>query len=148
MAFCSAALIHCRHYGTGIRLRSLEEHDGWVSRDTAQRFAEYTDTVFRALGDVVPAWMTVNEPKTVVQAGDLYGGHAPGYHNPHKAYAALHHLLLAHGLAVQAFRASAAQGQIGIVYVDFPTQRRTPKRSALWYRDVIRQHGLGDLPDC
>jgi beta-glucosidase len=34
----------------------------------------------------------------------------------------------------------------GIVYVDFQTQQRVPKRSALWYRDVIRQHGLGDLP--
>jgi beta-glucosidase len=34
----------------------------------------------------------------------------------------------------------------GIVYVDFATQKRSPKRSALWYRDVIRQNGLGDLP--
>jgi beta-glucosidase len=115
MACCSVASIPCRHYGIGIRLRSLEEQDSWVSRDIAQRFAEYADTVFRALGDVVPAWMTLNEPKTVVQAGYLYGGHAPGFHNPHKAYAALHHMLLAHGLAVQAFRASGARGQIGIV---------------------------------
>jgi len=34
----------------------------------------------------------------------------------------------------------------GIVYVDFKTQRRYPKRSALWYRDVIRRNGLDDLP--
>ena len=30
----------------------------------------------------------------------------------------------------------------GMVYVDFQTQQRTPKRSALWYHDVIREHGL------
>ena len=27
--------------------------------------------------------------------------------------------------------------RFGIVFVDFPTQRRVPKRSALWYRDLI-----------
>jgi beta-glucosidase len=27
--------------------------------------------------------------------------------------------------------------RFGIVFVDFPTQRRIPKRSALWYRDRI-----------
>jgi beta-glucosidase len=30
----------------------------------------------------------------------------------------------------------------GMVYVDFQTQQRTPKRSALWYHDVIQEHGL------
>ena len=29
--------------------------------------------------------------------------------------------------------------RFGMVYVDFETQRRIPKRSALWYRDRIRQ---------
>jgi beta-glucosidase len=28
--------------------------------------------------------------------------------------------------------------RFGIVFVDYPTQRRIPKRSALWYRDHIR----------
>jgi beta-glucosidase len=31
--------------------------------------------------------------------------------------------------------------RFGIVFVDFPTQRRIPKRSALWYRDLIRSNG-------
>jgi beta-glucosidase len=29
--------------------------------------------------------------------------------------------------------------RFGIVRVDYRTQRRTPKRSALWYRDTIRR---------
>jgi beta-glucosidase len=33
--------------------------------------------------------------------------------------------------------------RFGIVHVDFPTQRRTPKRSALWYRDLISSDGNG-----
>jgi beta-glucosidase len=32
--------------------------------------------------------------------------------------------------------------RFGLVYVDFTTQRRTPKDSALWYSEVIRQGGL------
>jgi beta-glucosidase len=35
--------------------------------------------------------------------------------------------------------------RFGIVYVDYRTQRRIPKRSALWYRDVIRQNGVEEI---
>ena len=35
--------------------------------------------------------------------------------------------------------------RFGIVYVDFPTQRRLPKDSALWYRDAIARGGLDGL---
>jgi beta-glucosidase len=30
----------------------------------------------------------------------------------------------------------------GIVYVDYPTQKRIPKASATWYRGVIAANGL------
>ena len=33
--------------------------------------------------------------------------------------------------------------RFGIVFVDFATQRRTPKRSALWYRDLIAARTRG-----
>ena len=31
--------------------------------------------------------------------------------------------------------------RFGMVWVDYETQQRTPKDSALWYRDVIASHG-------
>ncbi len=34
--------------------------------------------------------------------------------------------------------------RFGIVYVDYPTQRRIPKMSARWYADVIRRNGPPD----
>src|SRR5918998_3573268 len=37
--------------------------------------------------------------------------------------------------------------RFGIVYVDFPTQRRLPKDSALWYREAITRGGLDGLPN-
>ncbi|MGN9812534.1 GH1 family beta-glucosidase [Micromonospora sp. BQ11] len=93
--------------------QALQDAGGWESRDVAYRFADYADLVFRALGDQVPVWLTVNEPKTVVQNGYLTGHHAPGRQDPDAAYLVAHHLHLAHGLAVQALRAGGGSGRIG-----------------------------------
>jgi beta-glucosidase len=32
--------------------------------------------------------------------------------------------------------------RFGIVFVDYSTQRRIPKASAVWYRDVIRANAV------
>src|SRR5690606_6129656 len=40
--------------------------------------------------------------------------------------------------------ADGYQRKFGIVHVDFATQRRRLKDSALWYRHVVRRNGLGD----
>ncbi|MGW0434996.1 GH1 family beta-glucosidase [Micromonospora sp. NPDC003197] len=93
--------------------QSLQDVGGWESRDVAYRFADYADAVFRGLGTDVANWLTINEPKTVVQNGYLQGHHAPGRQDPAAAYLVAHHLQLAHGLAVQAFRGSGNPGRIG-----------------------------------
>jgi beta-glucosidase len=82
----------------------LQDRGGWEDRETAYRFADYAALIAQALGDSVPSWLTLNEPKTVVQNGYLYGSHAPGHRDPAAAYVVAHHQLLAHGLAVQAMR--------------------------------------------
>ena len=69
--------------------------------------------MYDALGDAVPVWLTVNEPKTVVQNGYLHGHHAPGHRDPDAAYLVAHHLQLAHGLAVRALRATGSAARIG-----------------------------------
>ena len=92
--------------------QALQDRGGWESREVAQRFADYAEIMFRALGGAVPAWLTLNEPKTVVDVGYIAGVHAPGKRDQAAAYVAAHHLLLAHGLAVQALRA-AGGGRIG-----------------------------------
>jgi beta-glucosidase len=38
--------------------------------------------------------------------------------------------------------ASGYRPRFGIVYVDFPTARRTPKQSAFWYRQVIERNAV------
>jgi beta-glucosidase len=93
--------------------QSLQDKGGWESRDTAYRFADYAAVVFDELGQAVPNWLTINEPKTVVQNGYLMGIHAPGLVDPDAAYAVAHHLALSHGLAVQSFRATGCSTRIG-----------------------------------
>jgi len=34
--------------------------------------------------------------------------------------------------------------RFGLIYVDYESQKRTPKRSYVWYRQVIRQNGIAD----
>jgi beta-glucosidase len=93
--------------------QSLQDKGGWESRDTAYRFADYASVVFDELGQQVPNWLTINEPKTVVQNGYLWGIHAPGLIDPDAAYVVAHHLALAHGLAVSCFRAAGCGRRIG-----------------------------------
>ena len=94
--------------------QALQDVGGWPARDTAYRFAEYSRIMFDALGDVDADWFSINEPKTTAYVGHLYGAHAPGIADADAAAAAVHHQLLAHGLAVQQFRESGAKGRIGI----------------------------------
>ncbi|WP_327070382.1 glycoside hydrolase family 1 protein [Kitasatospora sp. NBC_01302] len=37
--------------------------------------------------------------------------------------------------------------RFGLVHVDYPTQRRTPKSSAAWYADAARRHAIDALPE-
>jgi beta-glucosidase len=95
--------------------QQLQDEGGWLSRDTAERFAEYAATMFDALGDGVSFWATHNEPWCAAFLGHWLGVHAPGTRDFRSALVAAHHLLLSHGLAVQAYRSSGAPGEVGIV---------------------------------
>ncbi|RCG23392.1 beta-glucosidase [Sphaerisporangium album] len=89
--------------------QALEDRGGWTARDTAYRFAEYATAVHDRLGDRVNTWMTVNEPWVSAFLGYGMGVHAPGLTSSVDAFRASHHLLLAHGLGVQALRAGGAR---------------------------------------
>jgi beta-glucosidase len=94
---------------------ALDDRGGWLNPEIASWFADYARTLFRALGDRVPMWATLNEPWVVTDAGYLHGVHAPGHANLFEAPLASHHLLCAHAEAVRAFRAEATGGRIGLV---------------------------------
>jgi beta-glucosidase len=86
----------------------LQDIGGWTNREVAQRFAEYAAIVAGALGDRVSAFTTLNEPWCSAYLGYASGVHAPGHTSNAEALAAVHHLNLAHGLAVRAVRSAAS----------------------------------------
>jgi beta-glucosidase len=94
---------------------ALDDRGGWLNRDVADWFGEYASIVYARLGDRVPMWATLNEPWVVTDGGYLHGALAPGHRNLFEAPIASHNLLRAHGRGVQAFRAEARTGQIGLV---------------------------------
>jgi beta-glucosidase len=100
--------------------QALEETGGWLSRDTAERFAEYAAICFDAYGDRVRRWITVNEPWIVGLLGYRLGLHAPGHADVREEVTAFHHLLLAHGRAVQALRRSGKSGDAGVAFALAP----------------------------
>ena len=95
--------------------QALAEEGGWLNREVLPAFADYAAHMAERLGDRVRYWTTFNEPGVVAFAGYLEGEHAPGLRDPKAAYQVAHHLMVAHGLAVQAIRAARPAGQVGIV---------------------------------
>ena len=103
----------------------LEDAGGWPARDTAHRFADYAALAHDALGDRVRYWTTLNEPWCSAFLGYGSGAHAPGRTDPLDAVRAGHHLMLGHGLAVQAMRANRADHSFGVTVNLYPVSPQT-----------------------
>ena len=106
--------------------QALEDAGGWPERATAYAFADYASVVAGHLGDRVDHWWTINEPWCVAELGYRHGEHAPGRREGNTALEAAHHVLLAHGLGVEAVRSAAADARVGLAnHVDARVPRST-----------------------
>jgi beta-glucosidase len=131
----------------------LEDKGGWVARDTALAFAEYSDVVTARLGDRLKHWATLNEPWCSAFLGYGIGIHAPGQTNPAHALQASHNLLLAHGLAMPIIRQNVPNAVAGIVLNPSPvypaTDSSEDQTAAIsadgfqnrWFFDPVFGHG-------
>lgn len=134
---------------------ALDDLGGWAERDTAERFADYAQTLYRALAGQVRWWATLNEPWVMVEEGYLRGTHPPGVRSLAKAGLAAHNLLRGHALAVQAGRAERA-GRVGLVVNlepqfavdDSAEQRAALARAHAWInRRFLDPVFLGNHPE-
>jgi beta-glucosidase len=94
--------------------QALEDAGGWPARDVVDAFAEYVGVVAERLGDRVRYWITQNEPWVISWLGYGLGEHAPGRTSERDALAAAHHVLLAHGRAVEVLRRAVRDARVGI----------------------------------
>lgn len=93
----------------------LADLGGWRNRDVAKWFADYAGVIMERLGDRIHATATINEPWCVAWLSHFLGLHAPGIRDIRAAARAMHHILLAHGTAIEAMRA-AGYGNLGAVF--------------------------------
>ncbi len=91
----------------------LEDAGGWLTREMADRFADYTAIVAQRLGDRVRHWYTINEPVSTTLQGYAIGALAPAKQLLFGALPTVHHQLLAHGRAAEVLHAHGAS-EVGI----------------------------------
>ena len=129
--------------------QALQDQGGWGHRDTVYRFVAYARHVAARLGERVVAITTHNEPWVVAVLGHEAGIFAPGIRHRGTAMQVAHHLLLSHGLALQALRADGCKARLGIVLnlspigpaTDSPEDQAAARledgRSVRWYMDPL-----------
>ena len=129
--------------------QALQDNGGWLNRDTAHRFADYAAEVSRRFGDRLASIATHNEPWCSANLGYGNGQFAPGVADARSAIQVSHHLLLSHGLAMNAMRAVGAAAKLGIVLNQWSADPATDSaadralaeleyaRSVQWFMDPI-----------
>ena len=129
--------------------QGLQDDGGWLSRDTALRFADYAGEVARRFGNRLASIATHNEPWCTANLGYGNAQFAPGVADKRQAIQVSHHLLLSHGLAMQAMRAEKPKAALGIVLNQWTSDPATGSdadralaelewaRSVQWFMDPI-----------
>jgi beta-glucosidase len=107
----------------------LQARGGWAHRDTVHHFVDYALGLQAKLGDRVANITTHNEPWVMSSLGHETGVFAPGVKNRAVAMQVAHHLLLSHGLALQALRAQGSTARLGIVLNLSPIYAATPSQA-------------------
>jgi beta-glucosidase len=115
---------------------ALADKGGWANRDVTNWFADFAESITRRIGDRVAAVATINEPWCIAWLSHFMGIHAPGLRDIRATARAMHHVLLAHGTAVERLR-GMGQKNLGIVLNFDHAQPATDlpddvKAAALW----------------
>lgn len=128
----------------------LEVDGGWRNTKTSDAFVRFAEVCFKAFGDRVRNWITFNETVIFCSLGYLTGAHPPGIEGDAKAYfQATHNVFVAHARAVESFKKSGYEGEIGITHVFNPAfsiddeeenkfaEKHANAYSTHWYYDPI-----------
>ena len=121
--------------------QALQDRGGWANPEIVDHFERYARTMFEALGEWVPIWVSHTEPWVVAWVGHWLGRHAPGLHDFSTAIRVSHHLLLAHGRAKAALAGIDPKAKMGIklnTQMTYPAADSTadsPEDKAAAHRD-------------
>lgn len=82
----------------------LADLGGWRNRDIAGWFADFTEVIMGRIGDRMHTVAPINEPWCVSWLSHFLGHHAPGLRDIRATARSMHHVMLAHGRAIETMR--------------------------------------------
>ncbi|WP_217588073.1 glycoside hydrolase family 1 protein [Lentibacillus saliphilus] len=103
----------------------LQQMDGWENRAVVDQFQQYAQTAFDLFGDRVKLWTTFNEPIVPVEMGYVNDYHYPCVFDMKRAVVVAYQSMLASAKAIQAYRSSNQDGEIGIILNLTPSYPRS-----------------------
>lgn len=126
---------------------ALQQKGGFENREVIQAYREYAETCFKLFGDKVAYWFTFNEPMIPAEAGYLHDRHFPYVVDFKRAAQVLHHIILSHCEAIDAFRQGQYPGKIGIIMDVIPVYPRSENPADLYaakMADLFYTRSLND----
>ena len=117
--------------------QALEDEGGWTKRSTVEAFETYAKTLFKAYGDRVTHWLTINEPNIMLLVDrKILGKTIPLT----EKYQQFHHLMIAEKLAFKHCHELIPNGKIGpvpnISLVYAATSKPEDNQAALYFNSV------------
>lgn len=92
----------------------VRDQGGWTSEKTADDFAEFTEHVVEALGDLVHFWVTLNEPQVYTSNSYITGEWPPQKKSIRLALRVVRQLIRGHKKAYAVIKAQHPDAQVGI----------------------------------
>lgn len=121
---------------------ALQDMGGWRNRDIADWFADYTQVIMERIGDRMWSVAPINEPWCVAWLSHFMGLHAPGVRDIRAAARAMHHVLLAHGRAIEVMRGLGMENLGAVVNMEWamPADDTPEAAQAAARYDAIYNH--------
>lgn len=129
---------------------ALLDLGGWRNPEISNWFADFTEVVMGRIGDRLHAAATFNEPWCIAWLSHFQGHHAPGVKDVRAATRAMHHVLVAHGKAIQTMR-GLGMDNLGVVmnfeYASPVDESAEAKAAAHLYDGIYNRWFLGGVFD-
>ena len=101
--------------------QALADMGGWRNGDIAKWFGDYTHVIMSRIGDRVYSAAPINEPWCVGWLSHFLGHHAPGLRDIRATARAMHHVMVAHGTAIQVMRGLGMDNLGGVFNLEWAT---------------------------
>ncbi|MGI3163743.1 GH1 family beta-glucosidase [Pseudooceanicola sp. 200-1SW] len=98
---------------------ALADLGGWRNPDIANWFADFAEVIMGRIGDRMHSIAPINEPWCVAFLSHFLGHQAPGLKDIRATARAMHHVMKAHGTAVQAMRAMGLSNLGAVVNMEW-----------------------------